>query len=104
MRPDIWSQFLRFSKKASVESFISEEERLLWYRRLSAIDYRARVVTPIGRHSELAIRHYCLDVGTDLDTQFGRMSDDELISLCKSNETTGHDGPHQRSSDVMGTL
>ena len=100
--PDIWSQFLRFSNKASVESFISEESAFMVSETFGN-HHRARVVTPIGRHSELAIRHYCLDVGTDLHT-LRRMSDDELISLCKSDRATGHDGPHQHSADVMGTL
>lgn len=81
--PDIWSQFLRFSKKASVESFISEESAFMVSETFGN-HYRARVVTPIGRHSEREIRHYCLDIGTDLHTLRG-MSDDELISLCKSD-------------------
>ena len=80
--PEIWSQFLRFSRKASVESFITEEDAFLVSETIGN-HHRARVVTPIGRHSELAIRHYCLDVSADLDALRG-MSDDELISLCKS--------------------
>ena len=80
--PDIWSQFLRFSKKASVESFISEESAFMVSETFGN-HYRDRVVTPIGRHSELAIRHYCLDVATDFHTLRG-MSDDQLLSLCKS--------------------
>ena len=80
--PDIWSQFLRFSKKASVESFINEENAFMVSETFGN-HYRDRVVTPIGRHSELAIRHYCLDVATDFHTLRG-MSDDQLLSLCKS--------------------
>ncbi len=80
--PEIWSQFLRFSQKASVESFITEEDAFLVSETIGN-NYRARVVTLIGKHSELAIRHYCLDVSADLDTLRG-MSDEALISLCKS--------------------
>ena len=79
--PEIWSQFLRFSQKASVESFITEEDAFLVSETFGN-HHRARVVTPIGRHSERAIRYYCLDVVADLDTLRG-MSDDQLISLCK---------------------
>ena len=82
--PEIWSQFLRFSQKASVESFITEEDVFLVSETFGN-DHRARIVTPIGRHSERAIRHYCLDVGADLE-KLRRMSDNELISLCKGAE------------------
>ena len=80
--PDIWSQFLRFSQKASVESFITGEDAFLVSETIGN-RHRARVVTLIGRHSEQAIRCYCLDVATDFDRLRG-MSDDELISLCGS--------------------
>ena len=79
--PEIWSQFLKFSQKASVESFITEEDAFLIWETFGN-NHCARVVTPIGKHSELAIRHYCLDVSADLDTLRG-MSDNALISLCK---------------------
>ena len=79
--PEIWSQFLRFSQKASVESFITGEDAFLIWETFG-INPRARIVTPIGKHDKLAIRHYCLDVSTDLNTLRG-MSDDALISLCK---------------------
>ena len=82
--PEIWSQFLRFSKKASVESFISEEDAFLIWETFGN-NPRVRIVTPIGKHSELAIRYYCLDVSVDLNT-LREMSDDALISLCQ--ETT----------------
>ena len=80
--PEIWSQFLRFSQKASVESFITEEDAFLVSETIGN-HHCTRVVTPIGKHSELAIRHYCLDVSADLDALRG-MSDEALISLCKS--------------------
>ena len=79
--PDIWSQFLKFSRKDSVESFISVEDAFL----LSDIvgnQCRTRVVTPIGRHSELPIKHYCLDLRSDIDA-LRKMSIGELIALCK---------------------
>ena len=81
--PEIWSQFLRFSQKASVESFITEEDAFLISETIGN-RHRTRVVTPIGRHSERAIRHYCLDVSADFDALRG-MPDDKLISICKSN-------------------
>ena len=80
--PEIWSQFLRFSRRANVEYFITEEDAFLVSETIGN-HHRTRVVTPIGEHSELAIRHYCLDVSADLDTLRG-ISDDELFSLCKS--------------------
>lgn len=80
--PEIWSQFLRFSQKASAEAFITEEEAFLVSETIGN-HHRARVVTPIGTHSELSIRHYCLDISADLDA-IRDMSDDELISFCNS--------------------
>lgn len=82
LAPDIWSQFLKFSKKATVESFITDEEAFV-VSEIVGNQYRTRVVTRIGRHSEQRARHYCLDVDTDLDT-LRAMSDDDLVNLCKS--------------------
>lgn len=79
--PRIWSQFLRFSQKASVESFITEEDAFLIWETFGN-NPRVRIVTPIGKHSELAIRYYCLDVSADLD-MLRKMSDDAMISLCQ---------------------
>ncbi len=79
--PDIWSQFLKFSRKDSVESFITEEDAFLLSDTLGN-ECRTRVVTPIGRHSELPIRHYCLDLSSDIDA-LRKMSIGELIDLCK---------------------
>ena len=42
----------------------------------------AHVVTPIGTHCEISIRHYCLDVGNDIDALRG-LPDGELTRLCK---------------------
>lgn len=80
--PEIWSQFLRFSQKASVEAFISEEDSFLVSETFGN-DHRTRIVTPIGRHSERATRHYCLDVSADVSA-LRAMSDEALVSLCKS--------------------
>ncbi len=80
--PESWSQCLRFSRKASVEFFITQEDAFLVSETIGN-NHRTRVVTLIGKHSELATRHYCLDVSADLDTLRG-MSDKALISLCKS--------------------
>ncbi|MDE2813821.1 MAG: exonuclease domain-containing protein [Gemmatimonadota bacterium] len=79
--PRIWSQFLRFSQKASVESFITEEDAFLIWETFGN-NPRVRIVTPIGKNSELAIRYYCLDVSADLDT-LREMSDDALLCLCR---------------------
>ena len=79
--PDIWSQFLKFSRKASVESFITEEDAFLLSDTLGN-QCRTRVVTPIGRHSKLPIRHYCLDLSSNIDA-LRKMSIGELIDLCK---------------------
>lgn len=79
--PDIWSQFLKFSRKASVESFITEEDAFLFSDTLRN-QCRTRVVTPIGRHSALPIKHYCLDLSSDIDA-LRKMSNGELIAHCK---------------------
>ena len=81
--PEIWSQFLRFSQKASVESFITEEDAFLISETIGN-RHQTRIVTRIGGHSELAIRHYCLDVSADFDALRG-MPEDELTSICKGN-------------------
>ena len=81
--PEVWSQYLRFSQKAAVESFVTNEEAFVVSETVGN-HHRTRVVTPIGRHSERAIRYYCLDVDTDLDTLRG-MSEHQLIYLCKSS-------------------
>lgn len=80
--PEIWSQFLRFSQKASVEAFIAEEDAFL-LSEVVGNRHRARLVTHIGRHSEQANRHYCLDLSADLDV-LRRSSDDELAAICAS--------------------
>jgi exodeoxyribonuclease-1 len=80
--PEIWSQFMRFSQKASVEAFVTDEEAFLVSETVGN-EHRTRIVTRIGQHSEQAIRQYCLDLTADLDL-LGRLSDDDLIALCKS--------------------
>jgi len=79
--PEVWSQFLRFSQKASVESFITEEEAFL-VSETSSNHHRARVVTRIGRHTEQSIRHYCLDLMADI-AALQEMTEVELIAACK---------------------
>ena len=81
--PEIWSQFLRFSQKSSVESFITDEDAFL-VSDIIGNHHRTRVVTRIGRHAEQPVRHYCLDVSTDLDA-LRDMSDCDLINLCRSS-------------------
>lgn len=80
--PEIWSQFMRFSQKASVEAFVTDEDAFL-VSELVGNQHRTRIVTRIGQHSEQAIRQYCLDLTADFEL-LGRLSDDDLIALCKS--------------------
>jgi exodeoxyribonuclease-1 len=80
--PEIWSQFLRFSRKSSVESFITDEEAFL-FSEMVGNRHRARIVMRIGQHTEQAIRHYCLDLNTDIE-QLRVLTQDELVELCKS--------------------
>jgi exodeoxyribonuclease-1 len=80
--PEIWSQFLRFSTKASVESFITEEDAFLVSETVGN-HHRARIVTYIGKHSTQAIRNYCLDLCADLDV-LRALSDEQLTAICKS--------------------
>lgn len=81
--PEIWSQFIRFSQKASVETFIIEEDAFLISETLGN-HHRARVVTRIGRHSEQSNRHYCLDLTVDISA-LRAMSQDELVAACKGS-------------------
>ena len=81
--PDIWSQFLRFSQKTTVESFVADEDAFVVSETIGN-HHRTRVVTRIGRHSAQKARHYCLDVSTDLDT-LREMSDGELVNLCRGS-------------------
>jgi exodeoxyribonuclease-1 len=81
--PEIWSQFLRFSKKASVEAFITEEDAFLVSETFGN-HHRARAVTRIGKHSEQATKHYCLDLSADLEA-IRTMPDIELILLCQGD-------------------
>ncbi|WP_428101044.1 exonuclease domain-containing protein [Candidatus Rariloculus sp.] len=81
--PDVWSQFLRFSKKATVESFITDEDAFVVSETIGNT-HRARVVTQIGRHAKQQARHYCLDVSTDLDP-LREMSVGELVNLCRGS-------------------
>jgi exodeoxyribonuclease-1 len=80
--PEVWSQFMRFSQKASVESFITGEDVFLVSETIGN-EHRTRAVTRIGQHSEQAIRHYCLDLAADIDQLMG-LSQDELDALCKT--------------------
>lgn len=79
--PEVWSQFLRFSQKASVEAFITGEDAFLVSETVGN-QHRTRVVTRIGRHTEQAIRHYCLDLGADISA-LRAMTDGELVAACK---------------------
>ncbi|RTL80181.1 MAG: exodeoxyribonuclease I [Hyphomicrobiales bacterium] len=80
--PGIWSQSMRFSNKATVESFITDEDAFLVSETFGN-HHRARVVILIGKHSTQPIRNYCLDLGADMDA-LRAMSEDALIALCRS--------------------
>jgi exodeoxyribonuclease I len=80
--PEIWSQFMRFSQKASAEAFITGEDAFV-VSEIVGNHHRTRIVTPIGRHSQQGIRYYCLDLGADLDRLRG-LAGDELAALCST--------------------
>lgn len=79
--PEVWSQFLRFSQKASVESFLESEEAFI-FSETNGNRHHARVVTPIGSHSEQSHRHYCLDLSVNIN-ELRAMSDEALIASCR---------------------
>ena len=81
--PELWSQFLRFSRKPNVESFVSDEAAFV-VSETAGNRHRVRVVTQIGRHAEQQARHYCLDVSADLDA-LRQMSECELVDLCRGS-------------------
>jgi exodeoxyribonuclease-1 len=82
--PEIWSQFLRFSQRGSVEAFITGEDAFL-FSETRGNDHRARIVTRIGQNTERAIRHYCLDLGADMPS-LRAMEVDDLTALFRSRE------------------
>lgn len=79
--PEVWSQFLRFSQKASVEAFITGEDAFLVSETIGN-QHRTRIVTRIGQHTEQAIRHYCLDLGASISA-LRSMTDEELVAACR---------------------
>jgi exodeoxyribonuclease-1 len=81
--PEIWSQFLRFSQKASVEDFITGEDAFLISETIGN-QHRTRVVTHIGRHTDQAIRHYCLDLSVDM-AALKAMNHDAMVAACKDS-------------------
>lgn len=80
--PDVWSQFLKFSQKATVESFITDEDAFVVSETFGN-HHRTRVVTSIGKNDKQPTRHYCLDISANLSL-LNKMSDDELVNLCRS--------------------
>ena len=80
--PDIWSQFVRFSKKTTVDSFIADEEAFVFSETVGNRHW-TRVVTPIGTHTEQRARHYCLPLNADIDA-LRTMSDRRLFDLSRS--------------------
>ena len=81
--PDVWSQFVRFSQRASVEAFIAQEVAFLVSEAFGN-QHRFRVVAPIGPHP-VQPRHYCLDLSADIDS-LASMSDAELVSVCEGSD------------------
>ena len=82
--PEIWSQFLRFSQKATVESFVTDEDAFVVSETIGN-RHGTRVVTRIGRNADRQARHYCLDVNADLNS-LRQMSDGELVTMCRAPE------------------
>lgn len=80
--PEIWSQVMRFSQKASVEAFITSEEAFIVSETVGNV-HRTRIVTRIGQHSVQKARHYCLDLRADIE-QLRKLSADDLSALCRS--------------------
>jgi exodeoxyribonuclease-1 len=80
--PEVWSQFLRFSQKASVEGFIKDEGAFLLSENVGN-DHKARVVMRVGGNSSQTQKHYCLDLGGDMDA-LRALDEDALTELCRS--------------------
>lgn len=82
--PDIWSQFVRFGQKTSVEAFIKGEDAFVFSETIGN-QCTPRVVTRIGQHTNQKIRHYCLDLCADFDA-LRSMSDEDLAGHCRSSD------------------
>ena len=79
---DIWSQFVKFSKKSVVDAFVRDEEAFLFSETVGN-DHRIRILTRIGQHRDQAVRQYCLDLAFDLD-ELRRFDDEALAQVCRS--------------------
>jgi exodeoxyribonuclease-1 len=79
---DIWSQFVKFSKKSVVDTFVREEEAFLFSETVGN-DHRVRILSRIGQHRDQAVRQYCLDLAFDLD-ELRRLDDEALAQICRS--------------------
>jgi exodeoxyribonuclease-1 len=84
LAPDVWSQFLKFSQKATVESFINDEEAFLFSETIGN-RHRPRIVTRIGGNPDQAGRHYCFDLGADVEA-LRNLTDEGLTELCRSKD------------------
>ncbi len=82
--PEVWSQFLRFGQKASVESFITDEDAFLVSETVGN-QHRARIVTRIGCRTDRPTRHYCLDLSAD-HAALRAMSPEQMIEACRSSD------------------
>lgn len=77
--PRIWSQFLRFSRKDSVETFLNQEDAFV-FSEMVENDHRTRVLMEIGSDARNKARRFCLDVCADLDVLKG-MPEEGLLRI-----------------------
>jgi exodeoxyribonuclease-1 len=80
--PEIWSQFLRFSQRATVDAFVADEDVFLVSESIGN-RHQTRAVMRVGQHSEQAIRHYCLDLTADVEG-LRKLPYEDLVALCKT--------------------
>lgn len=77
--PEVWSRFLRFATKASVVSFLEDEDAVLLTEFYFNRPYHF-VVSPIGPEQGNSAALLALDLGNDPDALM-RLSDDQLAKL-----------------------
>ncbi len=76
--PQVWSNAMRFSQKASVIDYVTAERMFGWSEFYFGNPY-AWVVTPIGRHAEIKGYFYVYDLQVDPETLAG-LSIEKLTS------------------------
>jgi len=81
---DEWSNFTRFSQKAAVEAFISEDEPFLVTEFFTFGGHKHFPVVQLGTDQDHSAKHLCYDLMND-PSDFKAMSDDAL-GKCFSNK------------------